>query len=284
MTPAPDTFGSRRDSLVFVICLLLSVVARLAPPTVQVPVADAIVHTILAPFLYLQEQAEVIRASRSRYLATVGLRDSVLTRAMTVEGLELENQRLRSLLGLSRRLPVRHVSAEVLQQAMPTAGLMVRLSVGTDAGVGTGAPVITPRGLLGVVQSVSPDQSVALLWTHPDFRVSAMTLDGSVVGIAAPRGSDGPNTMLLELRGVPYQQEVPIGTVVYTSGLGGASGVYPRGIPVGMIVDVGQEQEGWSRTYVVRAAVAPASVTHAVVLIGPAVDVHAAFDAAQEIP
>jgi rod shape-determining protein MreC len=277
VTPAPVTFGSRRDSLVFVICLVLAVVARLAPPVIQAPVADAIVHTVLAPFLYLQEQAEVIRASRSRYLATVGLRDSVLTRAMTVEGLEFENQRLRSLLGLSRRLPMRHVSAEVLQQALPTAGFMARLSVGADMGVGPGAPVITPQGLLGVVQTVSAGQSVALLWTHPDFRVSAMTLDESVFGIAAPRGRAGPTTMLLELRGVPYQQEVPRGTVIYTSGLGGTSGVYPRGIPIGTIVDVGEEQEGWSRTYVVRPAVSPASVAHVVILTGPAVDVRGAF-------
>lgn len=83
--------------------------------------------------------------------------------------------------------------------------------------------------------------------------------------------------MLLELRGVPYQQQVPAGTLIYTSGLGGVSGVYPRGIPVGTIVGVGEEQEGWSRTYVARAAVAPASVSHVIVLTGVAADVQRAF-------
>ncbi len=277
MTPAPDTFASRRDTLAFVICLLLAFTARVAPPTAQSAASDAIVHTVLAPFLYLQEQVEVIRASRSRYLATVGLRDSVLARAMAVEGLELESEQLRRQLELSRRLNVRHVSAEVLQQALPTAGFMARLSAGRDDGVRPGSPVITPQGLFGVVQSVSSGQSVALLWTHGDFRVSAMTLDGSVFGIVAPRGGGGPNTMLLELRGVPYQQEVPVETMIYTSGLGGTSGVYPRGIPIGTIVGVGEEQEGWSRTYVARAAVAPASVSHVVVLTGPALDVQQAF-------
>ena len=83
--------------------------------------------------------------------------------------------------------------------------------------------------------------------------------------------------MLLGLRGVPYQQQVPVGTMIYTSGLGGASGVYPRGIPVGRIVGVGEEQEGWSRTYVARAAVVPASVSHVIVLIGTTADVQQAF-------
>ena len=109
------------------------------------------------------------------------------------------------------------------------------------------------------------------------IRVSAMTRDGSVFGIIAPRGSDGPRTMLLELTGVPYQQQVMPGTVIYTSGLGGAIGVYPRGIPIGTVLAIGDEQEGWSRTYVVRPAVPPAAVSHVIILTGPAVDVGRAF-------
>ena len=116
-----------------------------------------------------------------------------------------------------------------------------------------------------------------MFWTHPDFRVSAMTRDGSVFGIVAPRGAEGPSTMLLELTGVPYQQHVSPGTVIYTSGLGGMSGVYPRGIPIGTVLDVGDEQEGWSRTYVVRPSVPPASVSHVIILTVSAVDVGTAF-------
>lgn len=277
MNLAPDSFSSRRDTLAFVICLLLSFGARLAPPTVQDAAATTFSHTVLAPFLFLQEQAEVIKSSRSRYAEVVGLRDSVVLRALSLPGLEEENQRLRDLLGLSERLQVRHISAEALHQASPASGLVTILSAGSNSGVRPKAPVVATGGLVGVVQSVSGDRSVAMFWTHPDFRVSAMTLDGSVFGIVAPRGSEGPNTMLLELTGVPYQQEVMPGTVIYTSGLGGASGVYPRGIPIGTVLAVGDEQEGWSRTYVVRPAVPPAAVTHVIILTGSALDLGTAF-------
>lgn len=277
MTFAPDSFSSRRDTIAFVVCLILSFGARLAPPVVQNAAAETIGRTILAPFLYLQEQSEVIKASRGRYGEVITLRDSVLVRALATTGLEEENERLRALLGLSSQLRVGHVSAQVLHQSSPASGLLALLSAGANDGVTPRAPVVAEDGLVGVVQSVGPDRSVALLWTHPDFRVSAMTRDGSVFGIVAPRGSEGPNTMLLELRGVPYQQQVPLGTVVYTSGLGGRSGVYPRGIPVGTIIAVGDEREGWSRTYVVRAAVHPAAVGHVIVITGTSVDVANAF-------
>jgi rod shape-determining protein MreC len=154
---------------------------------------------------------------------------------------------------------------------------MVVLSAGSNEGVVERAPVVVAGGLAGVVHSVTRRSSVALLWTHPEFRVSAMAADGSVFGIVAPRRVEGPNTMMLELSGVPYQERVPLGTMIYTSGLGGARGVYPRGIPIGQIVAIGEEQEGWSRTYVVQPAVHPASLSHVVVLTGPAIDLREAF-------
>ncbi len=277
MSFKPDRFSTRRDTLAFIICLLLSVSARVAPPPVQDSLARAISSTVLAPFLWVQEQAELIRASRGRYALVVESRDAALVTAFTARALEEENERLRELLALSARLPMEHVSAEVLHQAAPTTGLMVVLAAGRQDGVVPRAPVIAPGGLMGVVQSVTARSSVALIWTHPDFRVSAMTLDGSVFGIVAPRGAEGPNTPLLELSGVPYQDRLQPGTQIYTSGLGGPSGVYPRGIPIGEILAVAEELEGWSRTYVVRPAVHPAAVSHVVVLTGPGVDLRAAF-------
>ncbi len=277
MTFAPDSSSSRRDTLAFVICLVLAVVARVSPPAAQDAVAAGITRTVLAPFLFVQHQAEVVRASRGRYLERAADRDSTVLLGLRSTGLDQENAELRRLLGLSTRLGLRHVSAEVLHQALPTSGLMVMLSAGRDDGVRAAAPVVAPEGLVGVVQRAGTRQSVALLWTHPDFRVSAMALEGSVFGIVAPRGSEGAGTPMLELRGVPYQEDVPAGTVIYTSGQGGGQGVYPRGIPIGTVVAVGEEEVGWSRTYVVRPAVHPASISHVIVLIGSAHDLRAAF-------
>ncbi len=68
------------------------------------------------------------------------------------------------------------------------------------------------------------------------------------------------------------------GTLLVTSGLGGADGVYPRGIPIGRVLRVAEEREGWSRSYVVRPAVHPAAVAHVIVLTAFAGAVRTAFD------
>lgn len=278
MSLAPGRFSSHRDTLTFVVCLLLSVVARLLPPAAQEQVASAI-RDVGRPLLALQDRAVDLKLARTQHERLVAQRDSLFLEALAAQVLREENERLRELMGLARRVPVRHVAAQVLHQAEATDGFTLVLSAGRDRGVVAAAPVIAPGGLVGVVRTVDARTAVAMSWAHPDFRVSAASEGGDVFGIVAPHGSGGPNTMLLELRGVPYCQVVPAGTAVFTSGLGGTGGVYPRGIPIGVVVAVADERQGWSRTYVVRPAVHPGSLSHVLILTGAVVDVSAAFPA-----
>lgn len=279
MSVARDRFSSPRDTLAFVVCILLAIAARLAPPPLQDGIASAVRGTVLVPFLSLQRQAEEIKAARTRYATVVAQRDSVFLEALQAQTLKEENERLRETLALSRRVPIQHVAAAVLPQAGPQAGLTFVLSAGRNQGVQPADPVIATGGLVGVVRSVESNTATAIVWAHPDFRVSAMSENGEVFGIVAPGATEGPNAMLLELRGVPYRDLVPPGTRVLTSGLGGPSGVYPRGIPVGEVIAVVDEREGWSRTYLVRPAVHPAAVSHVIVLTGEATDLGATFGA-----
>jgi rod shape-determining protein MreC len=66
---------------------------------------------------------------------------------------------------------------------------------------------------------------------------------------------------------VPYRDTVEAGTRVITSGLGG---VYPRGIPIGTVVGIARESEGWERTYLVLPAAHPGRASHVLVLRIPA--------------
>src|SRR5438105_6466861 len=157
------------------------------------------------------------------------------------------------------------------------------VSAGKKQGVKPLSAVLSPEGLVGIVSSVDAKTSVVVSWAHPEFRASAMAADGSVYGIVAPHGSDGPRIWLLELQGVAYRQLVPTGTMILTSGLGG---VLPRGVPIGTVVGVAGEAEGWERAYLIRPAVHPAAVTHVMILTGPPVrgDLRALFESSGETP
>ena len=95
MSLAPDTFASRRDTLAFAICLIFAIAARVAPPVVQDTISSVISSSVLAPFLALQRQTELLRASRARYGELAALRDSALLAGFARLEVDEENARLR---------------------------------------------------------------------------------------------------------------------------------------------------------------------------------------------
>ena len=283
MALGADRYASRADTLVFVGCVLLSGAAMSLPGRLRDPLAGALRRTVLAPFLSLQQQIERLSASLARYDAVVAQRDSAALVATFLPELRGENARLRSLLGLGTRLGTGYIPAEVLREPEPTSALTFIVSAGKKQGVKPLSAVVSPEGLVGIVSTVDQQTSVVVTWAYPEFRASAMAADGSVYGIVAPHGSEGPRVWLLELEGVAYRQLVPNGTLILTSGLGG---VMPRGIPVGVVVGVAGEAEGWERTYLLRPAVHPAAVTHVMILSGTPSrgDLRSVFEASGEAP
>ena len=269
-----DRYATRGDTFVLLGCLALSLVAMSLPAGARDPMVSGLRRTVLWPLLQLQTQSELLRTSRARFSQVVAARDSFAVAAAGLGELRGENARLRALLGLGPRLGSGFVPAEVLHQSALTEALTLVISAGSGQGVQDLAPVVAPEGLLGTVSHVDPTTSVVRTWAHPEFRASGMAADGSVFGIVAPVGVSRSDVWLLELRGVPYRQEVPLGTVILTSGLGG---VLPRGIRIGTVIAVAAENE-WERSYLIQPAVAPEAVSHVMVLLeGHPADLGSAF-------
>jgi rod shape-determining protein MreC len=251
MVSISDRRYTRRDTALFVLCLGLSIVGLFSPVSWSYALTDTLRHTVLAPLVWLQARAEEGRTSRMRFRRLTAQRDSAAYLAQFLPSLRAENERLRQLLKLSRRLNIAYVSAEVLHQPHATDGRTLLLSAGSRQGVAPFNPVVAPEGLIGVVLSVTPHSSIAMSWAHPEFRVSAFTIGGNALGVVAPSAEGRNAEGLLELRGVPYRDSVPLGTLVLSSGLGG---VFPKGVPVGTVTGTLREEAGWERVYRLRPA------------------------------
>lgn len=267
MIRAPGRATSRSDTLLFLTCLGLSVGALALPASVSLPFATTLRDTALRPLLWVQERAEEGRTSRARFEAVEAQRDSAALAAQAMAGLRAENERLRALLALRDRVNSTAVPAEVLHQIDPTGGRTLLLSSGAATGVRPGDPVVSPDGLLGVLLSVGRESAIAMTWAHPDFRVSAVTADGTVLGIVAPSLNTEASESFLEFRGVAYRDTVATGTLVMTSGLGG---VYPKGLPIGRVAGLGREQLGWERIYRLAPLANPGHIAHVLVVRTPA--------------
>jgi rod shape-determining protein MreC len=265
MAPGSDRSLSRRDNALFLVCVALSVVMLVRPDWGNL-VSGMVRQSVLRPFLWMQQRAEESRTSRAIFDRLRSERDSAAYAAQFLPSLRAENERLRALLGLSKRLNIAYVPAEVLHQSAPTDGRTLILSVGSKQGVRPFDPVVSSEGLLGVVRWVEPERSVAFTWAHPEFRASAFTQPGQIFGVIGPALQVTGSDQLLQLKGVAIRDSVPIGTLVTTSGLGG---VYPTGIPVGTVFGQSTEETGWERIYLVRPAAYPEEATQVLVLRNP---------------
>jgi rod shape-determining protein MreC len=271
-----NRFSSRIDVVVFGACVALALAAMVLPARVREPTASTLRRTFVAPLLRLQQGSERWRAA---YLSSVReelRKDTLALAAARVPTLETENERLRKVLGLGSSMKWGFVPAEALSGRGRAEDFTITLSAGSKAGVRERSLVVAPEGIVGLVQTVDPSMSLAILFAHPDFRVSAMSADGSAFGIVQPHVTSSSTTQeqafmrseryLLEMRGVPFRAALKPGAVVYSSGLGG---IYPKGIPVGVVLGEIKTPESWARTYILRPAVNPAELS-AVMILTPA--------------
>ena len=156
------------------------------------------------------------------------------------------------------------VATEVMHPPRGGDEHTVLLAAGSAAGVRPFDALVVPEGLIGMVSSVDASSSTAILWTHPDFRASATTTDGVAFGIVSAHLGSGADRFLLEMLGVPFRSELKPGTMIVSSGLGN---VFPRGIPIGVVLRETKTVEGWARTYLIRPIVSPDASTAAMVLL-----------------
>lgn len=243
--------------------MVAALVCMALPAHTRDAVAGALRGSLMAPMIGLQEGAELGRRTFTGHDAAVTLADSVSLRSLRLEGVEQENARLRSLLGLAGALKWGFVPAEAMRPATPTAEHTIVLSQGRRVGIEPLSAVVSDDGLVGVIDRADATMSTAIVWLHPDFRVSAMSVDGSTWGMIQAHGGTGADRFFLELRGVQLRSQLQPGALVITSGMGG---VWPRGIPIGTVVSELKTTDQWARTYLIKPSVSLANLATVLVL------------------
>ncbi len=241
---------------------MFAIALRLLPNAYRAEIARGIRETVLRPVVAMQ-RATAEREERLGDPARLRAeRDSLAVVLIGHTTLATENQQLRDLLGLRERLPPAFIPAEVIHVRNRGFEGAFQLTAGRLDGVEIYAPIVTASGLVGAVREVDDRTAVGIDWTHPDFRASAMTVDGEVYGIVEPRQRVRGESMLV-LTGTPFHTELAEGTLIVTSGRGQ---VYPRGVPIGTVVGTEEADGGWQRSYLLRPVVSPVELTHVLIL------------------
>jgi rod shape-determining protein MreC len=141
---------------------------------------------------------------------------------------QVENERLRAVLGIRTDPPLPHVAAETISDSRGPFANTRLANVGRDKGVTEGNPVVSEHGLVGRIVGVSDHVSRVLLLTDAESHAPVLLVRTN--GRAILSGDGGSTPKLDYVRASAALRE---GDRVLTSGDGG---VFPRGLPVGTVV------------------------------------------------
>lgn len=265
--PEPEANGGRQRGILAATFLILALSTSYLPASVQQRIAWSMRVTMLVPFLATQDRLTGAQLNARDVGDLMRQLDSMTALSSTRAVLVEENRDLRALLGLADRAEPSFLPATVLRPGTQGSERFFFVDVGRAHGIYEGASVVTQDGLVGKILDVREEISSGMDWTHPDFSASAMLQDGSMFGLVENRPGDFREVDRLVFDGTAYNEEALPGTVVLTSGFGG---VYPQGIPIGVVDEVEDTQGGWRKSYYLRAMVQPGSVRHVLVTRRPA--------------
>lgn len=122
-------------------------------------------------------------------------------------------------------------SARVINNSVGKQYNFITLNKGSWDGIAQDMAVISPSGIVGVVEAVSEHYSIVLAVLNRNFKVSAKIKKNNYFGTLS---WNGLNSEICQLSDIPHHVKIAKGDTIITSGY---SNVFPEGIKIGVIDD-----------------------------------------------
>lgn len=235
------------------------------------PLGVVLLETVTPVAAALRAASRSIGDAWSGYVDLVGAREEREWLRSRVRELEAqvdqvaetmsENQRLRHLLDLDAGLPRSAVAARIAGADVGGLFRTVTLDKGRRDGVEKGMAVIASDGVVGRIVATSPNASRVLLIVDASSGVDAVVQRTRARGIV-----EGGSAAGCRLKFVKRREELQVGDRVLTSGL---DGIFPRGIPIGRIVGMPQDDRGLFQTADVEPSVDLSTLEEVLVVAAP---------------
>ena len=235
--------------LKLLLCLLLSVLLMLGDVRwgITQPIRTVLSVALyplqllaLAPIKLLGRGADYLQNRDNVQREAAQAKEKALVqsaRAVQVDQLLLENQRLRALLDMRERRGLTATGAQVIYEAADPYSRKLILDRGTLQGTQAGSPVMDENGIVGQITRALPFVSELTLITDRDHAIPVLNVRNGLRGVAY---GDSEGSDKIELRYMATNADIQEGDLLTTSGV---DGVFPPGLPVAKVVRIERRSE-----------------------------------------
>ena len=166
-------------------------------------------------------------------------------RQLSTDAVQRENARLRALLDLREANDWETVTASTVAFTPSNFEWTITIDVGSDDGVAEDMPVVEGAGLVGKVIQVTPSSSRVLLAIDPNFSAATRNAATGDVGVVTGQGSE-----LMRMVADTPTASIEPGDEVVTNNY--EFGIFPHGIPIGVVEAPQTAPEQLSTSVLVR--------------------------------
>ena len=184
--------------------------------------------------------------------------DELTTKNLTLLQSEGDLKRLRSLLGYSEQFPMPTKMAEAVMLDISGRFKSLIIDRGSSSGIDVDDAAVNANGLIGRVVLTTKDMAKVQLVTDSNSSVGVLIERTRRQGVLRGDGAGGAQLYDIPATGA----DVRPGDNVLTAGI---DGIYPKGIPVGVVTKV-EKGQALFMTITVKPAVDFASIEEVIVL------------------
>ena len=145
------------------------------------------------------------------------------------------NRELKGMLGMKDTLSLPLIPATIVSKSLSVTQNTITLNAGKNEGLKPGMPVISYRGLVGIIQSCADNFSIARTLKNVDLKITVKNEKNRLNGIMK---WDGEKLIIVS---VPRTYDFDVGDRIITSDV---SSIIPVPIPVGIVSQIEEEKTG----------------------------------------
>lgn len=222
----------------------------------------AMAGTVLFPVQATLDQVRIRVGLKNEVAALRGENALLMAENVRLSQISLETNHLDGIEALRPLLPARVVAARVVSRNPVRLGGVWEIDAGAEKGLAEGMAAITPRGVVGRLLGTHQGRSELQSLLDLECRVAVLSTRSRHPGILySPDGSQA----LLEFG---ITSDIKAGDSLVTWGAGG---IFPKGLPIGKVVEIRRTPANVIRTAKVALAQDPWSVEDVAILVRPPV-------------
>ena len=255
-------FKLKRKNLIYIVVfvLLFLFVTALAPTFKQslsdisklpLNILNSIQREISGIIFYHRNYAQNARLINETYF----LRRKI----NAIQEAALENARLKELLGFKQKVSYKVIAAQVIGRSPDNWVSAIIIDKGSSSGIKAGMTVLTHLGLVGRIAEASKYTSKIMLINDPDFAISAVIQRSRQQGLVA-----GTLGNFLIMKYLPQNADIKVSDAVVSAGL---TEEYPKGLIIGIVVEMIEDSSGLSYHCLIKPAVNLSNIEEVLIIL-----------------